>query len=610
MNSIQPSEPDVRRVQSWRGVFLVVIALLLVSGGLAIHQYFRFSSASAHTDRSHKALSAIDELVTSLLDAENSARDYLLTGRASLLEPYTDARPRVTAATGALATLEADDPRQRSRVEQLTALSGERFIQLQSAIESHQAGRTADAIGRIASDAVGQRMDRIRLVAADMKAAEQASLDQRDEQARLARRTSLVFAIASFLLAGTLGLVAAAVDHSFQRRRDAFEREMAGRLRAESSVQSATQELLRSERFNRSILDTNGNIQFNELSASTSTPTFGRNVSTTNYDPALLNGWGKRGYNWEYTVAAQHQIAERVSVNGGYYRRSFGNQTFTDDLRYDANSYDSFCITAPVDPDLPGGGGYDVCGVMDLKPAVFAQNLPANNLIRFSDDFGGETNRYQGFDINIEGRFRNGSFLKGGIAATSRLFDNCNLLAAGMDAVIGPNLIAPTFQGTETYADGSKICHREYPYRPDVKLSGAYTLPFDIQLSGVYQFSRGVQTGGAGPSIQANWAVTSAVANPFIGRNWTGTASRTIQLIREGLDFGEHNLSQLDLRASKRVGLGRYRLRVDFDAYNIFNSSWPFTVSSTYTTAPTSAWLRPTNVLQSRFFKLGAQLSF
>jgi hypothetical protein len=352
-------------------------------------------------------------------------------------------------------------------------------------------------------------------------------------------------------------------------------------------------------------LDANGNIQFNELAPSTSTPTFGRNVSTTNTDPGVLNGWGKRGYNWEYTIAAQHQIADRVSVNGGYYRRSFGNQTFTDDLRYDAGSYDSFCIKAPVDPDLPGGGGYDVCGVMDLKPAVFAQNLPADNLIRFSDDFGGETNRYQGFDINIEGRFRNGAFLKGGIAATSRVFDNCNLLAAGLDAVVGL-----TAQGTEEYADGSRGCHREYPYRPDVKLSGAYSLPFDVQVSGTYQFSRGVQTGGAGPSIQANWAVINTVANPQIGRNWTGTASRTIQLIREGLDFGEHNLSQLDLRASKRVPFGRYRLRVDFDVYNVFNSSWPFTVSSTYSTAANSAWQRPTNVLQSRFFKLGAQLSF
>jgi hypothetical protein len=330
-------------------------------------------------------------------------------------------------------------------------------------------------------------------------------------------------------------------------------------------------------------LDANGNIQFNELSASTQTPTFGRNVSTTTTDPGVLNGWGKRGYNTEYTFAAQHQIAERMSVNGGYYRRAFGNQTFTDDLRYDVNSYDSFCIRAPVDPDLPGGGGYDVCGVMDLKPAVFAQNLPANNLIRFSDDFGGESNVYQGFDVNLEGRFRNGAFLKGGVAAGKRMFDNCNLLAAGLDAVVGL-----TAQGTETYPDGSSGCHREYPFRPDVKLSGSYTLPFDILIAGTYQFSRGVQTGGAGPSIQANWAVLNAVANPQIGRNWTGTASRTIQLIREGADFGDDNLSQLDLRASKRVGFGRYRLRMDFDVYNVFNSSWPFTVSSTYSNGATS----------------------
>lgn len=146
-------------------------------------------------------------------------------------------------------------------------------------------------------------------------------------------------------------------------------------------------------------LDANGNIQFNELTNSTATATFGRNVSTTRYDPAVLDGWGKRGYNFEWTVAAQHQLADRVSINGGYYRRTFGNQTFTDDLRFDANSYDSFCVRAPIDPDLPGGGGYQVCGIPDLKPAVFAQGLPANNLIRFSDDFGGETNLYQGFDI-------------------------------------------------------------------------------------------------------------------------------------------------------------------------------------------------------------------
>ncbi|HXG87543.1 MAG TPA: carboxypeptidase regulatory-like domain-containing protein [Vicinamibacterales bacterium] len=352
-------------------------------------------------------------------------------------------------------------------------------------------------------------------------------------------------------------------------------------------------------------LDGNGNIQFNELTNSAATPTFGRNVSTTSYDPAVLNGWGARGYNLEYTVAAQHQVANRVSVSGGYYRRTFGNATFTDDLRYDANSYDSFCITAPVDPRLPGGGGYQVCGVQDLKPAVFAQGLPANNLIRFSDDFGGETNLYQGFDANIEGRFRNGAFLKAGMQATARTFDNCNLIAAGLDAVVGA-----AAQGTELYADGSSGCHREYPYRPDLKLSGAYMLPLGIQLAGTYQFSRGVQNGGASPSIGASWPITNAVAAPMIGRPFTGVASRTVQLIREGLEYGEHNLSQLDMRVGKRFDIGRTRLRLDFDVYNALNSSWPYTVNVTYSTAPNGQYLRPTNVLQSRFFKLGGQLSF
>ena len=352
-------------------------------------------------------------------------------------------------------------------------------------------------------------------------------------------------------------------------------------------------------------LDADGNIQFNELSPSVATPTFGQNVSTTTTDPGVLRGWGKRGYNMEYSFAAQHQIATRMSLNGGYFRRTFGNQTFTDDLRYDANSYDSFCLRAPVDPDLPGGGGYDVCGVMDLKPSVFALRLPANNLIRFSDDFGGETNLYQGFDVNLEARFRNGAFLKGGVAASTRTFDNCNLLAAGLDAVVGL-----TAQGTEVYPDGSRACSREYPYRPDVKISGSYSLPWDILIAGTFQHSQGVQTGGATPSILAIWPVLNAVANPQIGRNWTGAASRTVQLIRDGLTYGDHNLNQLDLRASKRFDFGRYRMRMDFDVYNVFNSSWPFTVSSVYSTSATSAWQRPTNVLQSRFFKLGGQFSF
>jgi hypothetical protein len=353
-------------------------------------------------------------------------------------------------------------------------------------------------------------------------------------------------------------------------------------------------------------LDAQGNIQFGELTNSASTPTFGRlTVPTTQYSTDLLRGWGKRGYNNEVTFAMQHQIADRMSVNGGYYRRTFGNATFTDDLRYDENSYDTFCITTPRDPDLPDGGGYQVCGVKDLKPAVFAQNLPANSQIRFSDDFGGETNLYQGFDLNLDARFRNGAFVKAGIAATARTFDNCNLLKAGLDAVV-----TATSQGTEIYPDGTTSCRREYGYRPDFKASGSYTLPWEIQLAGTYQFSRGIQNGGAGPSLNASWALPSATAATIGARTWTGVASRTINVLQEGSDYGKYNLNQLDMKLAKRFTINKVRLRVDFDLYNVFNSSWPYTVSTTYSNAATSSWQRPTNVLQHRFFKLGGHISF
>ena len=348
-------------------------------------------------------------------------------------------------------------------------------------------------------------------------------------------------------------------------------------------------------------LDANGRIQFNELTNSASTASFGQlRVPTTQYDVALLEGWNKRGYNMEYTVAAQHQLADRISINGGYFRRYFENDTFTDDLRFDANSYDYFFVRAPADPDLPGGGGYQVCGIPDFKSTTNV-NQPANSLIRFTEDFGGTTNMFEGFDLNIEARFRSGAFLKGGIAAGARTFDQCNLAQAGIE-----------YGNYEIYEDGTNQCHRRYGYRPDGKLSGSYPLPYGLMLAGVYQFSRGVQAGGAGgTSVLANWTVTNTLVQPFLGRNYNGgVASRSVQLIREGLEYGEHNLHQLDLKLSRRFNFAGYRLRLDFDAYNLFNSSWPFTVNTNYSTAATSQWLRPTNVLTQRFFKLGGQFSF
>ncbi len=121
---------------------------------------------------------------------------------------------------------------------------------------------------------------------------------------------------------------------------------------------------------------------------------------------------------------------------------------------------------------------------------------------------------------------------------------------------------------------------------------------------------RGVQNGGAAPSILATWSTTPASATTLGHAYSAGATTKSVNLIAVGANYGNDNLNQLDVRFSKRLRFNRTTFRVDLDAYNIFNSDWPFAVTNTFSTAANSAWLRPTNVLQARFFKIGAQFDF
>jgi len=66
------------------------------------------------------------------------------------------------------------------------------------------------------------------------------------------------------------------------------------------------------------------------------------------------------------------------------------NFTATQNLATTPADYDPYCITAPVDPRLPGGGGYQVCGLYDVAPAKFGLS---NNLVsKASNFYGGNSN--------------------------------------------------------------------------------------------------------------------------------------------------------------------------------------------------------------------------
>jgi hypothetical protein len=81
---------------------------------------------------------------------------------------------------------------------------------------------------------------------------------------------------------------------------------------------------------------------------------FGGTRPSTVYDEAILTGWNSRVANWEFTGGVQHQLAPRVRVNVGYFRRAYTNVTVTDNRAVGPADYTAVGFTAPVDR-LPGG---------------------------------------------------------------------------------------------------------------------------------------------------------------------------------------------------------------------------------------------------------------
>jgi hypothetical protein len=331
----------------------------------------------------------------------------------------------------------------------------------------------------------------------------------------------------------------------------------------------------------------NGSV-VSELGPTTNT-NFGKVIpSNTTTDPSVLNGWGARPYNWEFQGSVQHQLVRDLSLNVSYYRRSFGNQVIQDNVPLGKNAYDGpFCITAPTNPNLPNGGGYQVCGLYDLKTTFVGQ---VQNVRRLASAAGGITDVYQGYDVNVTSRFAKGTFIQGGILSQTRHYNTCNA------PLLGANL--------QVNSPEARFCDQTFPLRPDMKLSGSHKLPWDFNISATYQFSMLTS-----PNILATWSAPNSVIQPALGRNLSVGTTKTISLIEPGKVWGD-NLNQLDLRFSKRFNLEKTHLRVDADLYNAINSNWPFSLNNTFSTAATSNWLRPTNVLQGRLFKLGGQFDF
>lgn len=325
----------------------------------------------------------------------------------------------------------------------------------------------------------------------------------------------------------------------------------------------------------RTWADPNGDfqLQVSELGPSNNV-NFGKIIpATTVTDAAVREGWFSRGYSWEYSAALQHQLIPRVAASIAYSRRSVGNALATDNLLVAPSDYDPFSLVAPNDSRLPGGGNYVLTGLYDLNPA---RRGLVDNYRTFAKNLGDDpTSTYTAYDLSINTRLTDGTVLQGGV-------DLARLATEGCAVIDTPQQL---------------FCKTTPPFRGQWKLLGSRQLPKALRLSGTFQYV-------PGPAIAANYSFRSNEA-VGLGRAFTAGTTRTVQLIEPGLMY-EKGFNQLDVRLARRFGIGGAKLDLMADLYNVFNSNGVVRLNTTYG----SNWLRPTQILEGRLFKIGAQLDF
>ncbi len=334
---------------------------------------------------------------------------------------------------------------------------------------------------------------------------------------------------------------------------------------------------------------------------------FGKEFFTRTFDPAFIDGFGVRPFNWEMGVALQQQVHSRIGVTVGYYRRWFGNAYTLDNTLTATSDYTQFSVPIPSDPRLPGGGGGAVSGIYNLNLNKVGQ---VQDLALLDSKVGAEPiENWHGIDASVNARLRSGLTVQAGTSTGRTLQDNCALRSLLPETYPWSTItVTQALRGDSTAGLTRPYCRIVEPFMTSFRGLVTYVVPkVDVQLSGTWRSDPGTE-------IQANYVVTNAIANSGpqpLGRNLS-SGNITVNLIPQGTLYSDRR-NNIDFRAAKLLRFQRMRLQVGIDVYNVLNSDTVTSYNLAYI-APTatagSNWLTPTGIATARFAKVNVQVDF
>ena len=154
-------------------------------------------------------------------------------------------------------------------------------------------------------------------------------------------------------------------------------------------------------------------------------PNFANPLALTQFNPDVLKGWGSGHTIGSSALRFSRRSCTRTSIEVGYSRRWFGNFFVYDNQLIGPNDFQPITVTAPNIATLPNGGGFPVDYNM-LKPGT---PTTVQDLYTFANDYGDYNVHWQGVDVTLNARLKNGFVFQGGTSTGRGVTDFCQVAA-------------------------------------------------------------------------------------------------------------------------------------------------------------------------------------
>ncbi|KAK49326.1 hypothetical protein BG58_13050 [Caballeronia jiangsuensis] len=190
----------------WR---VVPLTALVIVAAATSYGYHRILLAQRDwIEHTYRVMSTLETTLQLMTDAETGQRGYILTVNEAYLRPYLQAIREVQAEPTKLRKLVHDSPAQLARVDALDLALQDKLAELARTLSVLKEQGTAQAREMILSDVGLERMDRIRMLIAQMRQSETELLIERTDRATRTERAMLVVTISLAMLsiAARLGL--------------------------------------------------------------------------------------------------------------------------------------------------------------------------------------------------------------------------------------------------------------------------------------------------------------------------------------------------------------------------------------------------------------------